>query len=343
VITAETCDPTGPAEACSSAKTHTTGGGPTTMAGQRPCCAMLALLLIGRVETQAASHFGIHGPGSGEAGSHLSDGLHCPLAGGQQWTRSDLRPSHIESAAWNDDYSGMSSVQRLLRTLSGLSAAKKNQKGASGKAQPAEPAAAASAPIRVEGELPRGAAEPYGVDVQVARKAPSARFTVAAPAVAADRQTSYAASVAYNRIAPGLMQLVIGVTCAIVGAAVSHVLSNRQQAIQRSRDDVRVNNVPDELVCPISQELMVDPVIVAETGQTYDRETITAWLHMHRTDPNTNCELRSKKLIPNVAVRKLVNRWKDQHPEYMHELGNRGGLAASAAETKVSGDKLSSK
>lgn len=71
----------------------------------------------------------------------------------------------------------------------------------------------------------------------------------------------------------------------------------------------------DWLLCPISLELMVDPVIVAETGQTYERATIESWLFTNCTDPITNVRLRSKKLVANIAIRNMVRSWQAQHPE----------------------------
>jgi hypothetical protein len=76
---------------------------------------------------------------------------------------------------------------------------------------------------------------------------------------------------------------------------------------------------PDLLLCPISLELMFDPVTLAETGQTYDRASIASWLYTHATDPITNVELRSKKLVPNIAIRKLVLAWQAEHPEQQAE------------------------
>ena len=39
------------------------------------------------------------------------------------------------------------------------------------------------------------------------------------------------------------------------------------------------------ILCPISYEIMEDPVILVESGQTYDRENITKWVETKRTDP----------------------------------------------------------
>merc|ERR1719343_1263956 len=50
--------------------------------------------------------------------------------------------------------------------------------------------------------------------------------------------------------------------------------------------------------CPITQEIMVDPVIASD-GHTYDRHAITEWLRTHDTSPTTNMRLPNKNLIPN--------------------------------------------
>ena len=72
---------------------------------------------------------------------------------------------------------------------------------------------------------------------------------------------------------------------------------------------------PDEYTCPISHELMVDPVFTA-SGQTYERESIATWLRTKQTDPISNARLHNKKLVPNFALRKLISQWKEAHPEH---------------------------
>ncbi|KAH7295445.1 hypothetical protein KP509_27G047700 [Ceratopteris richardii] len=66
---------------------------------------------------------------------------------------------------------------------------------------------------------------------------------------------------------------------------------------------------PEDFRCPISLELMGDPVILA-TGQTYDRASIQRWLDAgHRTCPKTKQVLYDTKLIPNYALRSLIYQW----------------------------------
>ncbi|KAL4571040.1 hypothetical protein LXL04_017790 [Taraxacum kok-saghyz] len=67
--------------------------------------------------------------------------------------------------------------------------------------------------------------------------------------------------------------------------------------------------IPDDFRCPISLELMKDPVIVS-TGQTYERTCIEKWLEQgHRTCPKTQQNLTSTALIPNYVLRSLIAQW----------------------------------
>ncbi|XP_078429242.1 U-box domain-containing protein 17-like [Wolffia australiana] len=66
---------------------------------------------------------------------------------------------------------------------------------------------------------------------------------------------------------------------------------------------------PKELCCPISLDLMRDPVVVA-TGQTYDRAAIAQWLDEgHRTCPTSGQPLAHTRLVPNRALRNLIAQW----------------------------------
>ncbi|KAL9649335.1 hypothetical protein ABK040_014637 [Willaertia magna] len=51
--------------------------------------------------------------------------------------------------------------------------------------------------------------------------------------------------------------------------------------------------------CPISQQLMIDPVTI-ETGQTYDRKTIEEWLKSKNTCPITRATLKNNNLIEKL-------------------------------------------
>ncbi|KAK4799816.1 hypothetical protein SAY86_025181 [Trapa natans] len=66
---------------------------------------------------------------------------------------------------------------------------------------------------------------------------------------------------------------------------------------------------PEDFRCPLSKELMRDPVIVA-TGQTYDRVGIQKWLKAgNRTCPMTQQVLSHTILTPNHLIREMISRW----------------------------------
>mmetsp|Transcript_12578 Transcript_12578/g.18999 ORF Transcript_12578/g.18999 Transcript_12578/m.18999 type:complete len:443 (-) Transcript_12578:295-1623(-) len=67
---------------------------------------------------------------------------------------------------------------------------------------------------------------------------------------------------------------------------------------------------PDEFLCPITQELMQDPVI-AQDGHTYERTAIEAWLTTgNGTSPMTNQPLTSGTLLPNFNLKSQISSWK---------------------------------
>lgn len=66
---------------------------------------------------------------------------------------------------------------------------------------------------------------------------------------------------------------------------------------------------PDAICCPITQEIMVDPVLLVGDGHTYERAAISTWLREHDTSPLTNDVLPDLMLVPNHAVKKMTAEW----------------------------------
>ncbi|KAL8516602.1 hypothetical protein ACS0TY_015026 [Phlomoides rotata] len=66
------------------------------------------------------------------------------------------------------------------------------------------------------------------------------------------------------------------------------------------------NSVPEEFKCPLSMELMRDPVIIA-SGQTFDRPFIQRWFKAgNRTCPRTQQVLSHTILTPNHLIREMI-------------------------------------
>ena len=62
----------------------------------------------------------------------------------------------------------------------------------------------------------------------------------------------------------------------------------------------------DEFTCPITRQLMRQPVIAAD-GHTYDRQAIETWLLTHDTSPKSGEVLSSQVLVPNHNLKRLVD------------------------------------
>ncbi|KAE8700900.1 E3 ubiquitin-protein ligase PUB22 [Hibiscus syriacus] len=72
-------------------------------------------------------------------------------------------------------------------------------------------------------------------------------------------------------------------------------------------DDI---DVPSFFICPISLEIMKDPVTVS-SGITYDRESIEKWLFSGKntTCPVTKQVISDCELTPNHTLRRLIQSW----------------------------------
>ena len=63
--------------------------------------------------------------------------------------------------------------------------------------------------------------------------------------------------------------------------------------------------VPADFVCPITQQLMADPVIDRQ-GVSYERAAVEQWLQQHNTSPVTRAPLQQGDLVPNLALRNSI-------------------------------------
>ncbi|GAB2272095.1 hypothetical protein Dimus_006914 [Dionaea muscipula] len=90
--------------------------------------------------------------------------------------------------------------------------------------------------------------------------------------------------------------------CVLFGASIS-------DSADRRRDLAAEVVIPEDFRCPITLDLMRDPVVVA-TGQTYDRSSIVLWIESgHNTCPKTGQTLAHTDLIPNLALKRLIGMW----------------------------------
>lgn len=90
----------------------------------------------------------------------------------------------------------------------------------------------------------------------------------------------------------------------------AHFTRKRTADAAKLPDDVRDDGLMDELLCPIGQNLPVDPV-TAEDGRVYERHEIQKWFE---TNPGPECKspytnkLMGKKLVPACQIKNTIER-----------------------------------
>ncbi|CAI7929041.1 unnamed protein product [Closterium sp. NIES-54] len=105
---------------------------------------------------------------------------------------------------------------------------------------------------------------------------------------------------------------VIGVRCADRARArrpdlekdVQPVLMRLEEELRREGDKGRTD-VDNQLLCPISQKRMTDPVVAAD-GFTYERYVIEQWLERNDRSPITGAPFSHRFLTPNNTLRMLL-------------------------------------
>ncbi|CAK9211466.1 unnamed protein product [Sphagnum troendelagicum] len=76
-----------------------------------------------------------------------------------------------------------------------------------------------------------------------------------------------------------------------------------------STRNLEIANIPSYFRCPISFNLMKDPVSLC-TGITYDRVSIQRWFdNGNTTCPATMQQVHSRDLTPNHTLRRLIQEW----------------------------------
>uniref|UniRef100_A0A7S0NMA0 U-box domain-containing protein n=1 Tax=Micromonas pusilla TaxID=38833 RepID=A0A7S0NMA0_MICPS len=105
----------------------------------------------------------------------------------------------------------------------------------------------------------------------------------------------------------------------ISGNASSGVQTRRSASAQGDlpdAPDADLADEPEELMCPITRAVFRDPVMVFDSGHTYERSAVLAHFRLNGAkDPLTRRALSSTKVMTNWAVRKFVQAWLDRHPD----------------------------
>uniref|UniRef100_A0A7S0F7D3 U-box domain-containing protein n=1 Tax=Craspedostauros australis TaxID=1486917 RepID=A0A7S0F7D3_9STRA len=82
---------------------------------------------------------------------------------------------------------------------------------------------------------------------------------------------------------------------------------------ERERGSDQDADTPDEFICPLTLELMNDP-LMDRMGINFEREAIMEWLNRgNNSCPLTRKPLSYSKLVPNAQLRLKIDQWKKSH------------------------------
>ncbi|XP_059669720.1 U-box domain-containing protein 1-like [Cornus florida] len=128
----------------------------------------------------------------------------------------------------------------------------------------------------------------------------------------------------------------------IFSGGTNEKLKLRSASFRRNHDhssssQSTIFSIPDEFRCPISLDLMRDPVIVA-SGHTYDRNSIAQWINSgHHTCPKSGQRLIHMALIPNYALKSLTQQWCEENniPVTESVLSSSSDMGRSSSKRKL--------
>ena len=84
-----------------------------------------------------------------------------------------------------------------------------------------------------------------------------------------------------------------------------HTKRHKKELLSQIPHQVKaLNTIADEVVCPITQHLIVDPVIACD-GKVYERASINKWLKKHDRSPMTGNQMEDT-LTPALHVRSII-------------------------------------
>merc|ERR1712204_20760 len=90
-------------------------------------------------------------------------------------------------------------------------------------------------------------------------------------------------------------------------------VKKRKSKSKKKKEKMKKVEANPEFLCPINYNLMSDPVIVRQSGCTYERKSIVDWIGQSGTCPNSRAKITVNDLIPNHTLRKAIENWKQEN------------------------------
>jgi U-box domain len=100
----------------------------------------------------------------------------------------------------------------------------------------------------------------------------------------------------------------------------------------QTNNDVNMDAIPSEFICPISLSIMKHPVMSMD-GKNFERNAILDWLNRGNTVcPLTRKPLKPSYLAPNVSLKIKIEMWKKESGMYLSNDEDDGSSSSDESD-----------
>ena len=108
-----------------------------------------------------------------------------------------------------------------------------------------------------------------------------------------------------------------------------------------SNTEISSDEIPQSFLCPLTLELMNEPVIDRE-GNTYEKAAIMDWLQKgNTTSPLTRSALKADDLTPNRSIKEAITEFKMHKAEEARKYAEKEDSATNYVMLKGNGSNES--
>lgn len=92
---------------------------------------------------------------------------------------------------------------------------------------------------------------------------------------------------------------------------------------------------PEDYFCPISKEIMVEPIIACKAGHVFEKTVIEQWLKTNKTCPTCRCAVDAKEMKVNRFMKGEIERWRQVNEAAKVKLRHEAVLEVEESNTAM--------
>ena len=70
--------------------------------------------------------------------------------------------------------------------------------------------------------------------------------------------------------------------------------------------------IPADFICPLSHQIMIEPVTANAGFHSYEKAFILKWLLTNATDPLTRNQISASRFVPNTSLKNAINEFSNE-------------------------------